>query len=134
MEERPLDLTELIEAVRNDVQDFRNPNKAIQHIDFLMSAVTIYRTQHRAAFAVFEHASVQQIGKFEIAIQALNQKLESLSQAFPNCALTVTRAPHSKSSSPGSKFGSELGDTAQEDFEEATSQPTSCTSPIPKDF
>ena len=99
-----------------------------------MSAVTTYRAQHRAAFAVFEHASIQQIGRFEAAIQALKQKAESVSRAFPNCALTLTRAPHSKSSSPGSEFGSGLGGTAQDYFEEATSQPTSCTSPIPKVF
>ena len=49
-------------------------------------------------------------------------------------ALTLTQAPHSKSSSPGSECWSEFGDTAQVDFEEATSQPISCTSPIPKDL
>ena len=125
VEERPLDLTELIEDVRNYVQDFRGPNKAIQHIDFLTSAVTTYCTQHRTAFAVFQHASTQQIGKFEAAIQALNQTPESVSRALPNCALTLMQALHSKSSSPGIDLGSEFGDTAQDDLEAATSQPTS---------
>ena len=128
------------------MQDFREPNKAIQHIDFLLSAVTTYRTQHRAAFAVFEHASIQQIGKYEAAIQALNQKPKCVSRAFQNYAsaihntsaliqvLTLTRAPHSKSSSPGNEFGSEFGNTDQDDLEAATSQPTPCTSPRPKGF
>ena len=111
-----------------------------------MFAVPFYRAQHRAVFAVFEHVSIQQIGKYEIAIPALNKKPECVSRVFPNCAsaidntnnviqaLTLTGPPHSKSSSPGSEFGSEFGDTAQDDFEAATSQPTSCTIPIFKDL
>ena len=134
-EARPNDLS-LIENVSQDVRDFQDPQEAIQHIDFLMSAVTSYRTQHRSALAVFEQVSIQQIGDYESAIQALNQKPESVSRVFPNCDdaihitnnfiqdLTLTQAPHIKSSSPGSEFGSELGDAAQDDFEEATSQPT----------
>ena len=118
VEERPFDLTASTEDVRNDVQDFHDPTKAIQHIDFLMSAVTTNRALDRAAFAVFARVSKQQIGNYEVAIQALNNKSECVNRAFSNCSssihntnkviqdLTLTRAPHSKSSSPGSEFGS----------------------------
>ena len=121
MEERPFDLTAFIEDVSYDVQDFHDPTKAIQYLDFLMSsAVTINCAHDRAAVAVFGDVSIQQIGKYEAAIQALNQKTESVSRASPNCAdaihntsqviqaLILTRALRSKSSSPGSGFGSLL--------------------------
>ena len=91
-EERPLDLTELIEDASYDVLDFHDPAKAIQHIDFLMFAVPIYRAQHRAAFAVFEHVSIQQIGNYEAAIQVLNQRSECVSRAIPNCASAIHTA------------------------------------------
>ena len=115
----------MIENISEDVRNFQDPQKAIQHIDVLMSAVTSYRTQHRSALAVFEQVSIQQIGDYEAAIQALNKNAESVSRVFPNCDdaihktnkviqdLTLTQALHIKSSSPGSEFGSELGDTTQ---------------------
>ena len=84
-EARPNYLSALIENVSQDVWDFQDPQKAIQHIDFLMSAVTSYRTQHRSGLAVFEQVSIKQIGDYEAAIQALIQKPESLSRVSPNC-------------------------------------------------
>ena len=113
----PNDLSALIEHVSKDVRDFPDPQKAIQYIDSLMSAVISYRTQHGSALAVFEQVSIQQIGEYESAIQALNQKSESVSRVLPNCDdaihitnkvikdLTLTQALHIKSSSPGNEFG-----------------------------
>ena len=66
----PNDLSPLIEHVSKDVRDSQDPQKAIQYIDSLMSAVTSYRTQHRSALAVSEQVSIQQIGEYETAIQA----------------------------------------------------------------
>ena len=84
-EASPNHLSALIEHVSQDVRAFQDPQKAIQHIDFLMSAMISYRTQHRSAIAVFEQVSIQQIGDYEAAIQALNQKPESVSGVSPNC-------------------------------------------------
>ena len=75
----------MIENVSEDVRKFQDPQKAIQHIDFLMSAVTSYRTQHRSSFALFEEISIQQIGDHEVAIQALNQTPERVSRVSANC-------------------------------------------------
>ena len=89
VEARPLELTELIEDVSYDVMNLHDAAKAIQHIDFLMFGVTIYRAKHRAVFAVFELVLIQQIGKYQISIHALNQKSECVSRAITKCVFAI---------------------------------------------
>ena len=74
MEARAHYLTELIKDVSYDVLNFHDPAKAIQHIGFLMSSVTTYRAQEKAAFATLKYVFIQHIGKYETAIQAVNTK------------------------------------------------------------
>ena len=76
MEARHDDFTELIKDVSDDVLNLDDPANAIQHIGFLMSSVTTYRAQDRAALAALEYVFIRQIGKNEAAIQALDNKSE----------------------------------------------------------
>ena len=79
---RPLELTELTKDVSYDVIMLYDPATAIQHIDFLMSAVTTSCAQERAAVAALEYFLNSQISKYEAAIQALNQQSKCVSRTI----------------------------------------------------